>query len=494
MNTLVFVLISMILTPVKTEIFYNGAKILYSARVLLKNGYNEVVLTGLPDNSRILGISVSRTGKIVGFDRIDSMDIGDTCVNKLRALYDSLKMRYSVLSWNNRIIESEKNFLLNLLSVKNQDSLKQSPDRLSLFLDTVKKKSNALAMEGYITNRELKNIEKSMKMLSDSLKMLSHGIRVEILSRAMKTVKINVEIFSPGIFYHPEYSLNAVPEKNTVNLLALANVKNNTSMTLKNVEVTLVMQSFSYGGITNIVPERFYYDSYYHRLFERKAKGTTQLEDFENSKPEIGSRGPIVKEYATGEKIILQGRYTLRKRSSLSIKMFEDTLEANFVRRAYPRKYAGAWLYGKVKVNKYPVGLKNVRMSIDGVYQGKWHHPQRDMAFSKDTFFANFGRDERIVVKRETVKSTVSENWQGKVKRRFHYRITIKSRRLNDVKIILYDNLPLFHSDKYEIKNIEIKPEGYDLDRETGIIKWEIMVPHGGEMNFDVLYDIVSNP
>lgn len=476
-------LISLILIPERVEVFYNGAKIEYLVKVPVKKGYNEIILTGLPEGSSVLTVKAEKGVKIIGFNLEDSLN---TIEASIVSSYDSIRRRYEILSWERKIVNREKEFLFELLSPQfiKYDSL--SVRNFSMFLNIVKKKSRSLMEEELVIDNKLKDIKLKMDLLSDSLNMLKKGVlKVSLLSKVARNININVEVFNSRIFYTPEYSLDAIASKDMVLLSLSANLKNTTSFTLDKVNVSLVMQDFSWGGIINIEPERYYYPFNFKRNMGVKGK-TKNLEKLETLEP------IVEKNYTTGVKFSLEGRYTIPKKGDLTVRMCDDTLTASFIRRAYPRKYNGVFLYANVRANNWPIRLKNVRVFVDGVYQGKWSHPKREVVFQDDTFFVSFGKDMGLEVERLTIKNKVSETWMGKKLSEFHYRTTLKSHKKKPTKVILYDNLPVFYTDDYSLKDVKITPESFTLEKESGIIKWVVIIPPSGVERFDVSYKVVK--
>ncbi len=484
-------LFAAMLVPRSVELYYNGAVIDYTAHVSLKSGYNEVYLTNIPQGVTIISVGSTEKTSITGFSITDSIPYTPQKLKKLQRVYDSLKNLYAILSWTENMVQGEKEMLRRLISSGYVDSALLNGKKLSSFIDTVKRKSLQLVKEEKRLERRLKAISNRLQALEDTIRInKTPAMRIDVFAETGGTYRLQVKLFTSYITYAPLYSLNALPDKNRVILSSTARIRNNLDITLKNVRVNLLMQNFSYGGIVNIEPQKYYYDkpatpmvvSYEMELAAPRRKSK---EAHTNLPPPVS-----IKSYITGKKFSLPLKYTLKSKSTQSLTIYKDTLKATFVRKAYPRMYDGAWLYATVKNGEYPVYLRNVKMSIDGVYQGTWSSSVRELVQENDTFSANFGKDLGIEVKRETVQDFEKSTWTGNKVKKYEFKITVRNNHRQKAHLILYDNIPLFHSDKYKLNKVEISPEGYNLDEKTGVIKWDREIPPAKLEVFKIYYEV----
>ncbi len=483
---------SVLLVPHNIELYYNGAVIEYSAKVNLKSGYNEVYLTNLPSGSSLLTLKTS-SGIITGYMILDSLNKPAPSVKRLKVKYDSLKRAYELFSYQSRMVSGEKDMLSKLLQFNPCDSIHFSARALSRLLDTIKIKGLNLTMEEQKINAKLKILSKKMNRLKDSIDLFQgKTVKLSVYSENTGVHRVYVKFFTPYLRYTPSFSLNAIPDKRLVELKALANVNNRLKRPLHNVHISVLMQEFSYQGLADIEPERYYYDSYgVGRNYMMKSIAPKRYAEAEASTPAPPPTPAKKEEYATGTRFILSSEYSFLPGKDVSFVVFTDTMNADFIMRSYPRKYDGVYLYATVSVKKYPVYLKDVKMYVDGVYQGIWNSSTKSVVFPGDTFSANFGKDVKVTVKRESVKAYGRSTWTGNRVKDFAYKIVVKNNRKKSIKLILYDNLPLFSSDRYSLKNAKIEPGDYILNKETGIIKWEEDLKAGMKKVFTLSYSVV---
>ncbi len=484
-------LFTIILIPKNIELYYNGAVVDYIAPVSLKVGFNEVYLTGIPEGATFLSAKGDENVSITGFNMVDSIPHPSRYLERIESVYDSLKEIYEILSWTQRIIQAEKNMLERLISSACADSAILKGINLSSFLDEVKRKGVELTKEEKRLDRRLRSLSHRLKAFEDSIKSIKGpALHLSIFAEKTGKYRLYIRLFTSRITYVPEYSLNALPDEDIVVLRSFAKIRNNLETPFNNVRISLLLQDFSYRGIVDIQPEKYYYDR--PPVYETKFSNTAYLMAPRSSFEKGGSLPPKpdVQTYVIGQKFSLPLKYTLAAKKLQSFSIYTDTLKARFLRKAYPRLYKGVWLYATIKNNKFPIYLKDVRMFIDGVYQGTWSSKGREIVYRQDTFSANFGNDKGMEIKREVVQDFEEQSWLGSRVRKYEFKITVKNNHRHKARLILYDNLPLFHSDMFSLEHVKITPQGYVVDKESRVIKWETeILPHEKKI-FKLYYEV----
>lgn len=484
-------LFTIILVPKNIELYYNGAVIEYVAPVLLKVGFNEVYLTGIPEDATFLSAKSDEKVSITGFNMEDSIPHPSKYLERIESVYDSLREIYEILSWTQHIIQAEKNMLERLITSACADSAILKGINLSSFLDEVKGKGMELTKEEKRLDRRLRTLSHKLKAFEDSIKSIKGpALCLSVFAEKSGKYRLYVRLFTSRITYVPEYSLNALPDENIVVLRSFAKIRNNLGVSFNNVGISLLLQDFSYHGIVDIQPEKYYYDR--PPVYETKFSNTAYLTAPRSSFGKGGSLSskPDVQTYIIGQKFSLPFKYTLAAKKLQSFSIYTDTLKARFLRKAYPRLYKGAWLYATIKNNRFPIYLRNVRMFIDGVYQGTWSSKEREIVYRQDTFSANFGKDIGMEIKREVVQDFEEESWLGSRVKKYEFKITVKNNHSHKARLILYDNLPLFHSDIFSLEHVKITPQEYVVDKESGVIKWDTEFLPQEKKIFKVYYEV----
>ncbi len=480
-------LFGIILTPRHVKLYYNGAIMEYTAEVELKKGINRFYLTGIPKKGvQILDVKAGKGFEITDYHFIDSISNAQGMKN-LKRRYDSLLDLKNVLTEEGAIILREQAFLKKILNTNN-DSIMVNVKNLTALLDTIKIRSITLEKKRLKIEKHLNNIKNRLKKLSDSISIyLGPAIELNAVSMVNRYSTIKIRAFTSGIYYNLVFNINAEPDKKRGIISSFASVHNYTGIELKNVSLSVFTQSYERMRLPDIVPTVYYYPE--HKYSKRRtlnSAGVVSVEEMEMAPP--SHLRPSKKQYALGEMFTLKGKYNIKK--SIMVPVFYDTVDAVFVRKTYPRKYQDVYLFATLTARKYPVYLKDIRVLIDGVYQGKFSYSSRDIAYSGDTFTVNFGKDSKVLVSRKRIKEYNKSSWTGTKTKEFTYRITLYNTRQNPVDIIVYDNLPVLRSDEYKLKDVKITPSGYELNDETGIIKWTLKLNEREQKELNIHYEI----
>ena len=90
----------------------------------------------------------------------------------------------------------------------------------------------------------------------------------------------------------------------------------------------------------------------------------------------------------------------------------------------------------------------------------------------------SFGRDKRILVKREKVKDMNTTKFiGGNVEKEFLFETTIRNTKKDDINITLDDQVPLSTDESIKISTGELSKGNYNV--ETGLINWKLDLKPG---------------
>lgn len=114
-----------------------------------------------------------------------------------------------------------------------------------------------------------------------------------------------------------------------------------------------------------------------------------------------------------------------------------------------------------------------------------------DPASIDDTLTVSLGKDERIVINREKLRDFSSKNFfRNKVKESYVYEINIRNSKSEAVTITVEDQVPISTNEEIKVSSKDLN--GGSLDKETGIITWELTLNPGEtkkvRFSFDVEY------
>jgi uncharacterized protein (TIGR02231 family) len=93
----------------------------------------------------------------------------------------------------------------------------------------------------------------------------------------------------------------------------------------------------------------------------------------------------------------------------------------------------------------------------------------------KDTLTVSLGTDNSILVKREKRQDFTSRKVLGSNKTEsYSFLITVRNNKVNPVKIIVNDQIPISSNSGIEVNAIELS--GGKHDSQTGVIKWDLEI------------------
>lgn len=114
-----------------------------------------------------------------------------------------------------------------------------------------------------------------------------------------------------------------------------------------------------------------------------------------------------------------------------------------------------------------------------------------DPASVEDTLSVSLGKDERIVIDREKLRDFSSKNFfRNKVKESYTYEINIRNSKSEAIIITLEDQVPISTNEAIKVSAKDLNSGS--MDKETGIITWELTLEPGEtkkiRFSFDVEY------
>jgi hypothetical protein len=146
-----------------------------------------------------------------------------------------------------------------------------------------------------------------------------------------------------------------------------------------------------------------------------------------------------------------------------------------------------AWLLGQMpdwqKLNLLP-GEANIM--VEGTYIGK---SDIDPGSTRDTLNLTLGRDRRIVIQKGKIADYSSVKFLGSSKKQvFTYGITVRNNKKEKIRLLLKDQYPI-SSDK-EIEEELLDSGGASVDKETGILTWNLELAAGESRQLRVSYSV----
>lgn len=134
------------------------------------------------------------------------------------------------------------------------------------------------------------------------------------------------------------------------------------------------------------------------------------------------------------------------------VEISENQLEVNYEYHLVPKMDKGAFLLAKItNYGKYNLLSGTANIFFDGVYLGQSYI---DTKVTTDTLLLSLGRDEKISVRREKIKSLKKE-LGGIVKETITFEISIRNNKSEAIEITLLDQIPVSKNKELEVKLLE---------------------------------------
>ncbi|MNL51685.1 hypothetical protein D3C87_1748020 [compost metagenome] len=135
------------------------------------------------------------------------------------------------------------------------------------------------------------------------------------------------------------------------------------------------------------------------------------------------------------------------------------------------------------KLNLLP-GTANVM--FENMLVGKTYINPND---ATDTLKMSMGRNKMISIKRDKINDlSQTKILGGSKKQSLVYEITIKNNKKNSVTLSLQDQIPIATDKSMEITLDD--HSGADVEKETGLLKWNVTVPAGATQKIRFGYSV----
>ncbi|BDS10374.1 DUF4139 domain-containing protein [Aureispira anguillae] len=127
-------------------------------------------------------------------------------------------------------------------------------------------------------------------------------------------------------------------------------------------------------------------------------------------------------------------------------------MEVNYEYHIVPKIDKGAFLLAKItNYGQYNLLSGNANIFFEGVYLGQSYLNSKS---TMDTLLLSLGRDEKISVKREKLKSVRKENG-SLTKERLGFEISVRNNKSESIDINVLDQIPVSKNKELEIKLLE---------------------------------------
>lgn len=175
----------------------------------------------------------------------------------------------------------------------------------------------------------------------------------------------------------------------------------------------------------------------------------------------------------------IKDKYTIEtdgKTTTIGIKQMD--IPALYEYFTIPKIDPSAFLNAKItNWQDYDLQSGEASLYFEGTYLGKTY---LDLSDATDTLTVSLGKDNGIKISRKPVKEFTAKKWIGSNQTDTRtFDISIRNNKKIPVNITVTDQFPV--STNKEISVDDMKADGANVDKETGIITWSIALQPGEE-------------
>jgi uncharacterized protein (TIGR02231 family) len=510
-----------------TVYYANGAGLEHSAKATISAGPQEVLINNISPFADVSTIKVSCPENVTLVNyRFNSLtvypvSVNDTAVNKMLDSITVLQKQLKQLA-NDYDIQKEilqKTGLLIETSTGVQAGRNLPPAELLKLIDYYNLKT-----------KEIKNIlfaiSEKQEVFSDSISQINSRIAERKKHQTMASAKVvgqlalqviakgnadavfDISYFCKNAGWLPAYDLRAKSISNTCKLVYKATIHQSTGIGWNKAKLTLSTSNPAQGNMVPVL-NPWFVGLYVPQLSSQLSEvvvvgyGSANREDFDDN-----NNAPRKKQYEK-EKIVessLVQAYTNLSESQLNVNyeidlpydiasddkaitvaIKEEAVNASFRHAAMPKLDRDAFLLANItgwqKLNLMP-GEANV--ILDNVYTGKSFI---DPNTTLDTLAVSLGRDKRIAISRNAVKEFTKSRIKGDTRiEEYTYEIVVKNNKTATADIFLEDQLPVSKLKEIDINVTDLGNS--QLNKETGLITWQISLQPGESKKYRFSYSI----
>jgi uncharacterized protein (TIGR02231 family) len=483
--------------PSKIEgvtVYRKGAEINRTARANIPPGISTVVFEELSDqiNKQTIQAKIGKGALIL------SVNYGKDHLKKkkkskrYKALSDSLEAVNADL----REIVDERAVLKAELSILDENrrigganvGVKTSElQQMMAYYATKARSIHAKDRKADQAEQKLKNIQarlqRQIREMEKKFNRPFGRIEVRVLADKAVTVPFQLRYLVPDAGWSPIYDLRANDIESPVSLTYKANVWQNTGIDWVDADLTISTGNPTSNNTAPVM--RTWFIDYINIM---KTYGRADYESANTVRAPALAKGVMDASSLGKHTAMTEGQlntffeidvpYTIASGSQPHIVAMKDwELPASFTYYAAPRLDRDAFLVAKVtdweKLSLLP---GNANIFFEGAYVGTSNLNPRST--TTDTLNFSFGRDRKLVVKREKVMDLCSKKAIGSNKKEtIVYDISVRNSKNRDVTLELMDQIPVTKN-KEIVVNLEESSEAI-YDAETGKLKWILELKPG---------------
>lgn len=486
----------------EVTVFLQSAQVTREAKVLLKKGENTVQFSGLATGIDPKSIQAAAPNIVLINSVYHEINYqkGIAAPAKVVRLQDSLELvkdRLARIGKENLVLDQEKTMVLKNQSIAGKetglsiDELRKTADFFRSRLTDINQRLLKNKQESRTLNQTKSRINRQLKEWNQRKNQPSNDIFVKLNSDYDRTVTLAIRFLVSDAGWVPRYDLRAKDTQGPIQLDYRADVYQNTGIDWKQIKLTLSSGNPNQGGTK---PELQQWNLYpatpgYATTSTINAEGTVggvydakKKEERTRSGGELMSQKLTLADYTTVKVGAVTAEFAISIKQDVptgasgrnrmqQVNIQESELPAIYQHFAVPKLDKDAFLVARVTDwESLQLLPGSVNIFFEGTYIAESYlNPES----TRDTLDFSLGRDKKVIIQRELLKSYNKRSTIGfNRERTFGYEITVRNTKSSAVRLVLNDQLPISQDDKITVKVMEVS--GARRDETTGKLTWEL--------------------
>jgi uncharacterized protein (TIGR02231 family) len=489
------------------KLYIGGAQVTRSASVNLAGGNSTVVFKDLPSTLDASTFQVQGEGAFTILSIKEGFsNKSQTLPKEAQQIKDSLTLMIAQkedLEMLQSVLDDEEKFLNLNRSIGgqqtgiNSNELKNATEFYRTRLSEIKKGQLANRRKIVEVTQQIERLKARLYPFTSGRVSLNQELAIMVLADKPTKAKIVLSYFTSAAGWIPSYDIRSNGQGEAIQLILRANASNSTG---ENWENTLF--SFNTGlpavGATPpainpwflrpVIPPK---PASYNRSKLEMAPAAQEVYEYEEDADKVAGSSydfTVKQDALTATEYSLPIAYSLATgRDPLVVEIEKSELNADYEYLAIPKLSPYAYLMAKIP-NLEGLNLLSANASIylGGAYTGSAFI---DPSMASDTLNLPLGIDQAISIERNRIKDYKSKRFIGsKITETVGWELSIRNKKNIPIRIKLLDQIPV-STDK-NIQVLEDNISGGSLNKETGIIAWNIKLDAGGNQTIRLTYKV----
>jgi uncharacterized protein (TIGR02231 family) len=511
-------------------VYADRALVKRSLTVYLPAGPVTLEIKDLP--SKLINESVRVSGKGTADATISGVRVQETYleesaqedIRKLEEERKKIEKQIAVLQDRKDVLSSKRSFIDSIIQKTSESVAKNiaverpTVDEWTGMVTFVDNTLNEINVEARSLDSELDVMNKKKSVIEREL-----AGRLNLMGESEKSVRVDLDVADPGSLslelsyivvgasWSPTYDIRASSENDTISIVFMANVRQNTGEDWENVRLELSTARPFSGAVPKIL------GPWYLAIVEPDISDAMSPYDVR-----VTAKRPAIDKYIASNETRLSGYDMFQTvetqlavadvssqmiSTSFNLKQTESILSNNVPKKvpikvatfagekeyfAVPKLSQDAYLKCVVaNQTNFPLLSGEASVFFDGGFVSTTRIP---LVVPTESFDLYLGIDESIKLKREMTDKFLDRT--GLISKKhvmeFSYRITLENYRDAARTITILDQIPVSQDDRLEIKlkNISPDPRYKDDDETKGILRWALNLEPGEKEEIEFNYEI----